>query len=135
LSHTCSASPSQPGTGQPRAARKHPAQRGYRLVHGLDDRHPDGHPGRTQPFDINPPVLLLVGEDDAGLQVRDGGKIGVLGPRTRRTSRSAGRANHIVAPASAFGRVTATDSVSDGTSETTRRAGCSSRAHVPEIIV
>jgi hypothetical protein len=48
---------------------------------------------------------------------------GFLVPRTRGTSRPAGCVHQVVAPASASGRVTATDSVSEGTSETTRRAG------------
>src|SRR6202050_1779611 len=56
---------------------------------------------------------------------------GFLVPRTRRTSRPAGRVHHAVAPTSASGRVTATDSVSDGTSDTTRRAGCSTGTGYP----
>src|SRR6202044_1769102 len=56
---------------------------------------------------------------------------GFLVPRTRGTSRSAGWVHQIVAPASASGRVAATDSVSEGTREITRRAGRASSTGYP----
>ena len=58
-----------------------------------------------------------------GLSALMAARLGFLVPRTRGTSRSAGWVHQSVAPASASRRVAATDSVSDGTSDTTRRTG------------
>ena len=59
----------------------------------------------------------------SGLSAAMAARFGFLVPRTLGTSRPSGWVHQIVAPTSASGRVTATDSVSDGTSDTTRRAG------------
>ena len=48
---------------------------------------------------------------------------GFLVPRTRRTRSPCGWVHQSVAPTSASGRLIATDSVNDGTSDTTRPAG------------
>lgn len=60
---------------------------------------------------------------------------GFLVPRTRGTSRPAGWVHQSVAPTSRSGTVTASASVSDGTSETTRRGGRGNSIGVPRSSV
>lgn len=56
---------------------------------------------------------------------------GFLVPRTRSTAKSAGCVHHCVAATRTSGQVSATASVSDGTSDTTRRGGVRTSTEVP----
>jgi hypothetical protein len=59
----------------------------------------------------------------SGARAMIAARSGFLVPRTRVTASPAGWVHQSVAPTSAPGRVSATDSVNEGTSDTTRRAG------------
>ena len=89
-----------------------------------------GTPLVPQPPDVELAVLLLVGDDEVGLERRDGVEVGVLRPPHPRTSRSAGCVHQSVAPTNRSGQVAAIASVMDGTSDTTRLGlGASSAAY------
>ncbi len=110
-----------PGRARPRARR--PASRSQRsesLVDRLGHRDPHRDPGRTQPLDVDPAVLLLVGHHQVRAQAADGRWSGFFVPRTRTTSRPAGWVHQSVAPTSRSGTVAARASVREGTSDTTR---------------
>jgi hypothetical protein len=124
----------QPGRhGQGQRPGQQPPQRGQRLRHRLDHGRPHGRAGLPQPGDIQLPVLLPVGDHQVRGQGDDRGPVAILGAaRTRLTASPAGWVHQPVAPASRPGADTAIASVSEGTSDTTCRAGQLDR--VPEVI-
>jgi hypothetical protein len=67
----------------------------------------------------------------SGARAMMAARSGFLVPRTRVTARSAGWVHQSVTPTSRPGAETATASVSDGTSDTTRRAGRDSSTGCP----
>ncbi len=128
---TRSAAASQSGTGQPSAAtniRRSDASAWSTVWITVTQT---GTPAARSRSTSSRRFSSWLARTRSGRRARIAARSGFFVPRTRGTSRPAGCVHQSVAPARASGRVTATDSVSDGTSETTRRAGPPGRTGCP----
>src|ERR1700733_7445149 len=129
--HTRSAAASQPGSGQPRASlnilRSDASSSSSVLITVTQTGIPAARRRSTSTRRFSSLLASTMPGDSRAMAARSGFFV----PRTRGPSSSAGWVHQSVAPASASGRVTATDSVSDGTSDTTRPAGRSEETGWP----
>jgi hypothetical protein len=121
--HTASASSSHAGTGHPSAT--------------VNKRRIDARASSTERMTVTQTGIPAarsrstsswrfsswLASTRSGFSAMMAATFGFLVPRILGTSRPAGWVHHWVAPTSDSGRVTATDSVSEGTRETTRATG------------
>src|SRR5580693_5284612 len=139
----CWAAASQSGTGQPSASVNIRRSESSAWSSVRTSVTQTGTPAARSRSTSSRRFSSWLASTRSGRSARIAARSGFLVPRTRGTSRPAGWVHQSVAPASAAGRVTATDSVSDGTSDTTRRAGCgtetgclrSSRGHAADPVI